>query len=450
LASTVPRKPSSTAKGTATPKKAASEKTPKAATAKRASANGRNGAAKAADADVLIQLRAREAELAMLTSVQQALAARLDMAAMYRLVGDKIGEITDSQVVGIRLFEGDDKTVAAPYLRERGELIEITERVPIGPLAAEVQKRRASFLINDLPAWEDEHGVTVPVPYGERTKSVMFAPLMSGEEVRGYITLQNIDRVNAFSQGDLDLLMSVASSLSLALDNANLFAETEQRNAELAVINEIGEALAKQLDFQGIIDAVGDRIMRTFDVDSGTIRLYDAQTGMVTLPYGIDEGQRFTIDPRPPSGLTKKILETRTSLRLATADEATAMGSVSIGVVEKVTESFLGVPVMAGDRVLGIVTVNRWPKDAFSESDERLLSTIASNLGVALESDPLLPSSSISNRSSIWWATESAPFSGPRMSRSGSTARPPTSSRSPTKWRTASVFTVARWSSGRD
>ncbi len=55
--------------------------------------------------------------------------------------------------------------------------------------------------------------------------------------------------------------------MGVALENARLFdetkrllTETEQRNAELAVINEIGEALSRQLDFQGIIDAVGDRV----------------------------------------------------------------------------------------------------------------------------------------------------------------------------------------------
>ena len=79
--------------------------------------------------------------------------------------------------------------------------------------------------------------------------------------------LQNIDRENAFGDTDVRLLTTLAGSLSVALENARLFdqtkrllGETEQRNAELAVVNEIGAALARQLDFQAIIDAVGDRV----------------------------------------------------------------------------------------------------------------------------------------------------------------------------------------------
>ena len=55
--------------------------------------------------------------------------------------------------------------------------------------------------------------------------------------------------------------------MGVALENARLFdetkrllAETEQRAAELAVINEIGAALAKQLDFEAIIELVGERV----------------------------------------------------------------------------------------------------------------------------------------------------------------------------------------------
>ena len=65
------------------------------------------------------------------------------------------------------------------------------------------------------------------------------------------------------------LLTTLASSLSVALENVRLFdetkrllAETEQRNAELAVVNEIGTRLGNQLDFSAIIDAVGDRVGR--------------------------------------------------------------------------------------------------------------------------------------------------------------------------------------------
>src|SRR5205085_5556101 len=110
-----------------------------------------------------------------------------------------------------------------------------------------------------------ERGETFPVSQGEPALSVLVAPLISGDEVRGRISLQNLDRTNAFSENDVRLLTTLAGSLSVALENARLVHETRQRNAELALINGVQEAIAGELDSQAIYDTLGDRIHELFD-----------------------------------------------------------------------------------------------------------------------------------------------------------------------------------------
>ena len=98
------------------------------------------------------------------------------------------------------------------------------------------------------------------------------------------ISLQNIDREHAFSESDQQLLETLAGSLSVALENARLVHETRQRNAELALINSVQDAIAGELDPQAIYDAVGDRIQEIFDsqiVDIGTL---DENDGAHALP----------------------------------------------------------------------------------------------------------------------------------------------------------------------
>ena len=67
----------------------------------------------------------------------------------------------------------------------------------------------------------------------------------SADEVRGIISLQNIDREDAFSESDVELLTTLAASLSVALENVRLIDETRQRLAELATVNEVGQALSE-------------------------------------------------------------------------------------------------------------------------------------------------------------------------------------------------------------
>ena len=118
---------------------------------------------------------------------------------------------------------------------------------------------------------------------GEPTKSALFAPLVGGRQGRAAASsLQNIDREHAFSEADVRLLTTLASSLSVALENARLFDETQrlltetnERAAELAIINSVQQGLAEKLDMQSMYDLVGDKIHEIFDAQSVDIGLYD-------------------------------------------------------------------------------------------------------------------------------------------------------------------------------
>jgi hypothetical protein len=63
----------------------------------------------------------RAAELQIINSVQQALASKLDIQAIYDLVGDKIREVFDAQAVLIEAFDHERQTHLPIYLHEKGE-----------------------------------------------------------------------------------------------------------------------------------------------------------------------------------------------------------------------------------------------------------------------------------------------------------------------------------------
>ena len=104
--------------------------------------------------------------------------------------------------------------------------------------------------------------------------------------------------------------------MGVALENARLFdetqrllKETEQRAAELAIINSVQEGLASKLDMQAIYDLVGDKlseVLKTQDID---IRLYDSATNQVYLR--VPDRSVAGASRRRPSrwGLAKFVIE---------------------------------------------------------------------------------------------------------------------------------------------
>ncbi|HEX4354120.1 MAG TPA: GAF domain-containing protein, partial [Polyangiales bacterium] len=223
----------------------------------------------------------RAAELAVVNSVQEGLASKLDMRAIYDLVGDKVRDIFDAQVVLLGTFDHGRDVEVFDYVFENGERLHPRERA-INRTRRELIETRRPIVINDLTpetmAARGGAAVDGTVP----PKSVIFAPMLTGQTVGGYISIQNLDRNDAFTNADLRLLQTLASSASIALENARLFDETqhlleqtEQRAAELAVINSIQHGVSGSLDFQGIIDLVGEKLREVFGTGDIGIRWLD-------------------------------------------------------------------------------------------------------------------------------------------------------------------------------
>ena len=343
---------------------------------------------------LLTETDERAAELAVVNSVQQGLAANLDMQSMYELVGDKIREIFDAQVVDIGIVDQGAGLIRFPYSIERGVRFP-DEPIPIIGLRKLVLETRQPLVINEHSS---ERAIELGQPgaiQGEVAKASLWAPLIVGDETRGVISLQNLDREGVFADSDVRLLTTLASSLSVALENARLFdetkrllTETDERAAELAIINSVQRALAENLDMQAMYNLVGDKIREIFDAQVVDIGVLDEAAGVMRYPYTIERGVRFPDVPTPldDSPLTQRAIAERQAFVINDVPAWNAdLGSAQVIQGEE-PMSLLVAPLMSGSEFRGRISLQNLDRtNAFSDGDLRLLSTLASSLSVALE-----------------------------------------------------------------
>src|SRR4030095_14111130 len=184
------------------------------------------------------EISQRVEELAVINSVQEGLVKQLDMQAIYELTGARIRNVFDAQVVGIATFDHQTQTEQLHYIIEKGQRF-YPGPTPINALRKRLIETKEKILINkNFEKVAATLGLTI-VPGTELPKSALYVPLVIGESVPGYISLQNIDKENAFTNSDVKLLETLANSMSIALESAKRFdetkrllKETEQRNAE--------------------------------------------------------------------------------------------------------------------------------------------------------------------------------------------------------------------------
>jgi len=346
------------------------------------------------------QLRQRDVELAIINTVQAGLASQRDMQAIFDLVGDKIAEIFNADTSYIAHYDPQRNWVSYPYYVEHGHP-HVVDPHPLGPgLTSHVIQTGKPILLGTDQEQQALFPSTILVPSPDSDEDMnetyVGVPLVTGDRVIGVVSVQS-HRQYAYDEQDVRLLTTLATSMGVALENARLFDETKrlldetsQRNAELAIINSVGDALARQLDFQGIIDVVGDKIHEIFQSDTVTISLYDPGANTIHHLYVIEHGERFYLEPRPIEADRAHIIATRQPLVFGTIEEAQVWFRAHDGEVKLLggedPESWLGVPIIAGDRAIGVVSVQQIAEQHyFDEGDVRLLSTLATSMGVALE-----------------------------------------------------------------
>lgn len=342
------------------------------------------------------ELAEREAELAIINSVQQGLASNLDVQAIYNLVGDKIRDIFNSQVVMISTLNLATNTMEHRYAFERGEHIYAPGRYPILGFRAQIVQTRKPVLVNTNVAKQARKLGQPTIPGTITPKSWLGVPMMVGDQVTGILSLQNIDYENAFDESDVRLLQTLAASMSVALENARLFdetqrllSETEQRAIELHIINSIQEELAQKLDMASIYELVGEKLQEFFQPADVSILVYDPVKDLLSSPFQVERGVKRPFTPYVVSGMgfIGYLLQTRQPLLINENVEQQAYKFHHVYSSSKLLpHSVLYVPILMGEEMHGAIVLKNMEKEsAFSEAEVRLLNTLANAMSIALE-----------------------------------------------------------------
>jgi len=223
--------------------------------------------------------------------------------------------------------------------------------------------------------WKRRDGTQFPVEISAKSLSY------EGEEY--FIAFVRDIREHKQAQNDLQKAKEAAEAASR--DATRLLAETRQRNAELEIINHVGKALTEHLDLDKMISLVGDTLFEAMQPHVVYIALLDETNNELPFPYfraGEKRIQRKSL--KLGQGLASRILERREPISCPNLEVQQQLG-VKLRSDSVLTESFLGVPILAGNRAIGVLSIQDFEPDRYLESDVRTVSTIAANLGIAIE-----------------------------------------------------------------
>ena len=342
---------------------------------------------RAANAD----LEQRNAELAIINRIQEGLVAQLELEAIYELVGEQIREIFPQFDVIIGYIEPGTNLVRAPYAVEHGKRVDFKPfpMAETGFLAHLVRTRQPILINEDMAGEIIRYGSSLIQGSG-LPKSALYVPLVIAGNFTGAILLQDMQHEGAFSQADVRLLSTLASSMSLALENARLFEETQRRAEEMATLAEIGNDIAGTHELEPVLEAIASRAMDMMRVQDLALYLREPAgeflRPVVVLGRYVDEIMAAPL--KMGQGIVGSIAQSGSAeLVNYPVHDPRTLTVPGTPEFEEEPESLMAAALISEGQVIGAIAVWRLHKNSlFTQQELDFLVSVARQTAIAIDS----------------------------------------------------------------
>ena len=327
-----------------------------------------------------------ERSLEQLTTLRQTsldITARLDTTTLLEAIVRRATELLQAKGGGVYLYDPirQELTVAVDYGLERST-VGTTLKLGEG-MAGRVAQTGEPLIVDDYQAWPGRSDKFA----GDLFTAVVEVPLKWQDRVIGVLAIVDDKEKRVFTDADVQLLSLFADQAAIAIENARLYEETRRRSERLSVVNRIARAASATLRLDELVETVYEEISRVFLTDAFYLALYDEETNMLDFRLRVDKGIREPPRREPMrEGLTAAVVTRKEPLLIQDFErEKENLPPARLWGTMKAPSSWLGVPMLIGDRVVGVISVQAYRPQAYGEEEQSLLSTIADQVAVAIE-----------------------------------------------------------------
>lgn len=169
--------------------------------------------------------------------------------------------------------------------------------------------------------------------------------------------------------------------LETVLNNGNLITIVERQAAELEALKHITRNLTVTLDLQVVLDQVVLEAMYLIK-DSHEAHIYLYEDNALVFGAALDEDglkNQQVSEPRP-NGLSNSVVRQKQMIVV----EDMEANAFFIDASKKWKGSIIGIPLIMGERVVGIMNLVRSRKGEFTQPEIRLLTMLADQAAIAI------------------------------------------------------------------
>jgi len=229
----------------------------------------------------------------------------------------------------------------------------------------------------------------------EKIQSTAAIPLRTESESMGLL-FSSYRTPQTFTKEQRELIELFAKQAAIALKNARLYYYVNQRRKALV---KIGQKLTTEIHLREdeILELVYEQASKLLGFENLSLALYDGTTDTVRFALAESFGRRVDVEKEPGweprqggRGKTERVIRSKRYLSLATQEEVRKAGFSQVpGQKDRngsIANSWLGVPMIVGEKVLGVIATEEYGRDNFYDDDDiEILQALADQAAIAID-----------------------------------------------------------------
>lgn len=340
------------------------------------------------DLHLITRLQSRLSELEALSTVSKAISVETNLQNLFLLLHDQVKSLIGSDVsFAVTIYNPVQNKIEIPFMTEDGQIVNFPS-FPLGEgLTSVVIRSQKPLLLHN-----QHQAVALGAKIiGKSAHSWMGVPLIIGSNVIGTMMVQDTEHEERFSESDLNVFLTLAPQVAVAIRNAQLFNQVEnslsqhkllhQITVETAAANTIGEAIQTTVDLlaKGLPGSKIAVLLKS-EKDILSIQYSSGYSAEAVDGLSIPVGQ----------GIIGQVAKTGTSMIVN--DVSLEQSYINL---DPEIQSEMAVPITFKGEVLGVLDIELPEKNAFLSSEADILGTLGNNLGAVIASARLLETAKI-------------------------------------------------------
>ena len=360
-----------------------------------------------------VSLERQFKEQSVLLDTSKALSQTLDLKKLFGIVTQKTTNLLEMDRCAVMLID-EIKGVSHLYTiysdgKHRYEYDAVQRSIKDFPKLYTQLKNEQIFLTSDISqsflSSKEKNNFRK-----EGIKSILVIPFTLPGKFLGLLALSTLREQHNFTEDEIKLCQAIANQLSVAVENARLLQDLQEKSAQIqkqaealekqfkeqTILLEISKALSQTLDLKKLFEIVTQKSVELLGVDRAVAMIIDQNTGdflLFTHFSRVKHLPELENYPKSVEDFPDIIgqVKTRQISRVSDVAKSSISSREKKYFRERSIKSVLSIPFILEGKLLGVLALNSiTKKHVFTESEIKLAQAIANQLSVAIENSRLL------------------------------------------------------------